>query len=84
MLTSLFSLGVCGLYYIGWIYVLPRIRNYRIRQEVVEMDNGAKSHRLVKVPVPELASWDATHDALGRIVGAETDHSSEEVQIKQA
>lgn len=29
-------------------------------------EDGAQSHRLVKVPVAEVAQWDATHDAVGR------------------
>jgi hypothetical protein len=60
------SLVVCGLYYVGWIYVVPKVRGYRIRQGVVTLDSGAKTHKLFKVPLAELAAWDATHDALGR------------------
>jgi len=30
------------------------------------LDSGAKTHKLFKVPVAELAEWDATHDAVGR------------------
>lgn len=61
----------CGLYYVAWIYLIPRARGYRIRQEVLVLEGGAQSHSLVKVPVVELAGWDATHDALGRRVGEE-------------
>lgn len=32
------------------------------------LENGAQSHTLVKVPVAELAEWDATHDAVGRLL----------------
>lgn len=56
---------MCGLYYVGWIYVLPKVRGYRIRQGVITLDSGAKTHKLFKVPVAELAAWDASHDALG-------------------
>lgn len=38
----------------------------RVRQEVLVLDDGAQSHTLVKVPVAELAEWDATHDPVGR------------------
>ncbi|KAF6814221.1 high affinity methionine permease [Colletotrichum plurivorum] len=56
----------CGVYYWLWIFVVPKARGYRIRQQVLELANGAQSHQLVKVPVVELAEWDATHDHVGR------------------
>ncbi|KAK3682825.1 amino acid permease-domain-containing protein [Podospora appendiculata] len=59
----------CGVYYYVWVQLLPRLRGYRIRQEVLRLDDGANSHKLVKVPVAQLAEWDATHDASGRPVG---------------
>ncbi|KAJ8110959.1 hypothetical protein OPT61_g6335 [Boeremia exigua] len=65
IVTGIAILIVCGLYYVGWIYVLPKVRGYRIRQGVITLDSGAKTHKLFKVPVAELAEWDATHDALG-------------------
>lgn len=63
------SLVLIGIYYIVWAYVLPRFRGYRIRQTVVILDNGAQTHELIKVPVEDVAEWDATHDALGRSRG---------------
>ncbi|KAK2732437.1 high affinity methionine permease, partial [Colletotrichum kahawae] len=56
----------CGVYYWLWIYVVPKARGYRIRQQVLELADGAQSHKLVKVPVDDLAAWDATHDHVGR------------------
>ncbi|KAI8271412.1 High-affinity methionine permease [Colletotrichum sp. SAR 10_98] len=56
----------CGVYYWLWIYVVPKARGYRIRQQVLELADGAQSHKLVKVPVADLAEWDATHDHVGR------------------
>ncbi|KAI8180286.1 High-affinity methionine permease [Colletotrichum sp. SAR 10_75] len=56
----------CGVYYWLWIYVVPKARGYRIRQQVLELADGAQSHKLVKVPVGDLAEWDATHDHVGR------------------
>lgn len=73
------SLIVCGLYYVGWIYVIPRVRGYRIRQGVITLDSGAKTHNLIKVPVSELSTWDATHDALGRRVD-DADSSDQSVE----
>ncbi|KAK2007908.1 high-affinity methionine permease [Colletotrichum eremochloae] len=56
----------CGVYYWLWIYAVPKLKGYEIRQQVLELADGAQSHKLVKVPVAELAEWDATHDQVGR------------------
>ena len=48
------------------MYVLPKLRQYRIRSEVLSLDGGATTHTLVKVPVAQLAIWDSTHDVSGR------------------
>jgi hypothetical protein len=61
-------LVICGLYYVAWIYVLPRLGKYRIRQEVLVLDSGAQSHRLIKVSLDQLEEFEATHDAVGREV----------------
>lgn len=74
------SLVVCGLYYLGWIYIIPRVRGYRIRQGIITLDNGAKTHNLIKVPVSELDSWDTTHDALGHRID-DAGSSDQSVQI---
>ncbi|KAJ0304029.1 hypothetical protein Brms1b_011397 [Colletotrichum noveboracense] len=58
----------CGVYYWLWIYVVPKARGYRIRQHLLELADGAQSHKLVKVPVGDLAEWDATHDHVGRLL----------------
>jgi hypothetical protein len=36
------------------------------------LDDGAQTHVLVKVPLHELAEWEATHDALGRKLNSES------------
>ncbi|TDZ46849.1 High-affinity methionine permease [Colletotrichum trifolii] len=56
----------CGVYYWLWIFVVPKARGYRIRQQLLELADGAQSHELVKVPVAELGDWDAAHDNIGR------------------
>jgi hypothetical protein len=56
------------------------MRGYRIRQGVITLDNGAKTHKLFKVPVSELDAWDATHDALGRTLG-DADSSDQSSQV---
>ena len=76
------SLVLCGIYYIFWIYVVPKLRGYRIRQQALILDNGAVSHSLIKVPVTELDEWDATHDAVGHVIGERVennDYDGEEV-----
>jgi len=66
-------MAVCVLYYVVWIYVLPHFRKYKIRQELIVLDDeSAKVHRLVKVPLAELDIWDAEHDVLGQRVVART------------
>lgn len=60
------SLVACAIYYSVWKYVLPRFGGYRLRQEVLVLDNGAQSHQIIKIPIGELAQWDATHDVVGR------------------
>lgn len=57
----------CGIYYYFWISLIPKLRGYRIRQVVLNLDGGdVQSHKLIKVPLTELADWDANHDAVGR------------------
>jgi hypothetical protein len=67
----------CGVYYYFWISVIPKWRGYRIRQEVLVLEDGATSHRVIKVPVSELEQWDATHDAVGRALTTTSETGSE-------
>ncbi|KAN0132987.1 Amino acid permease domain containing protein [Lactarius tabidus] len=39
---------LCALYYYVWIILLPKIGGYRIVEEVVELDGGALTSRLVR------------------------------------
>lgn len=39
-----------------------------MRQTVLEFEDGAVSHSLVKVKVEDLDEWDATHDPSGKLV----------------
>ncbi|KAH7147650.1 hypothetical protein DER46DRAFT_580090 [Fusarium sp. MPI-SDFR-AT-0072] len=60
-------MAICGIYYYLWMKVLPRWGSYSIRSQVISVDdNGANTHRLLRVPNFEVAQWDATHDDLGR------------------
>ena len=59
---------VCGIYYVLWIYVIPKWKGYAIRAEVLDVDkDGANTHRLVKVPLAEVERWDAEHDDAGKL-----------------
>lgn len=46
--------------------MLPKLRHYQIRQEVVELDGGAVTNTLVRIPDAEIEAWDASHDVTGR------------------
>lgn len=56
----------CGVYHWIWTVGIPKLRGYEIRQEILELDDGAQSQTLIKVPVAELEAWDASHDHSGR------------------
>lgn len=73
------SLLACAIYYWVWVYLIPKLKGYKLRQELISLDGGAQSNQLRKIPNAELAEWDATHDAAGRLI--ETPSSSEEIQV---
>ncbi|KAL5117335.1 hypothetical protein ACEQ8H_004780 [Pleosporales sp. CAS-2024a] len=56
----------CGVYYYIWIVLLPKLKGYEVRHEVLDLGNGAQTHHLIKVPVGRIQEWDAQHDAHGR------------------
>ncbi|OAQ63949.1 high affinity methionine permease [Purpureocillium lilacinum] len=65
-ITGIGVMILCGIYYVLWMYLIPRWRKYKIRTEILEIDHdGANTHRLVKVPLNELDQWDAEHDESG-------------------
>jgi hypothetical protein len=67
MIVGLGIMAICGIYYWIWMKVLPRWGNYSNRSQVISVDdNGANTHRLLRVPNSEVAEWDGTHDDLGR------------------
>jgi hypothetical protein len=53
-----------------------------MRQTVLEFDDGAVSHSLVKVKVEDLDEWDSTHDPSGKLVGSTIDSVDEEEEVK--
>lgn len=60
-------MAIYGIYSAFWIHILPYYGGYRIRQELIVLDDErAKVHGLIKVPLTELQFWDAVHDVLGQ------------------
>ena len=47
-----------------------------MRQTVLEFDDGAVSHSLIKVKLEDLDEWDATHDPSGKLVGPDSPEES--------
>ncbi|KAF2965241.1 hypothetical protein GQX73_g8324 [Xylaria multiplex] len=59
---------LCAIYYVIWMYALPKWKGYRLRPEILNIDDqGANTHRLVKVPIAEVEKWDREHDEAGRL-----------------
>ncbi|KAI2616808.1 amino acid transporter [Hypoxylon sp. NC1633] len=57
----------CAIYYVFWMYLLPRWGGYKIRPEILSVDDkDVITHRLAKVPLGELERWDEDHDEAGR------------------
>ncbi|EAW11065.1 high affinity methionine permease [Aspergillus clavatus NRRL 1] len=74
-------IGLCGVYYYVWIKVLPRYGGYVYRQTILNMDDGATAHQLVKVPKDQVAKWDAEHDATGREKEPEAISSAVDIKV---
>ncbi|KAL4926214.1 amino acid permease-domain-containing protein [Aspergillus undulatus] len=66
--TGIGILLACAIYYGFWAFLIPKWRGYKLRQELICLGDGAQSNRLHKVPDAEIAEWDATHDAAGRLI----------------
>ena len=68
----------------AWIYILPRLKHYHIRSEILSLDDGnAATHRLVKVPNQEIVIWDSTHDASGRLFASPSEKEEGAVTFKE-
>lgn len=73
------SILVCAIYYYLWAILLPKWKDYSLRQEFVTLDGGAQTLQLRKVPNSGIAAWDATHDAAGHVIDLDrSDVGSEE------
>lgn len=78
IVVSIGILLMCGLYYYVYIKVLPKWKKYELRQEVIQLGDGAQTHHLVKIPYGDVDEWDRTHDVYGVRYGQESGFSSEE------
>ncbi|KAI2466901.1 amino acid transporter [Annulohypoxylon bovei var. microspora] len=59
---------MCGLYYVLWMFLLPKWGGYKIRPEILSVEeHGANTHRLIRVPLSEVEKWDEEHDEAGRL-----------------
>ncbi|KAG6364290.1 hypothetical protein INS49_005890 [Diaporthe citri] len=67
VVTGVGILIACGTYYWVWAKLIPKLKGYQLRQEVIKLDDGAQTHKIKKIPNEELAEFDATHDATGRL-----------------
>ncbi|KAI0555228.1 high-affinity methionine permease [Xylaria curta] len=62
------AIVLCAIYYIIWMYLLPKLGGYQLRPEILNVGNqGANTHRLLKVPLDEVDKWDREHDEAGRL-----------------
>jgi len=77
-------LAACGIYYYVWIHLLPKLRHYQIRQEVVELDGGVVTHTLVRIPDGEVIAWDAEHDITGRSLTYRRAHNIKEEKARDS
>ncbi|KAF3389115.1 High-affinity methionine permease [Penicillium rolfsii] len=67
LVVSIGLLSLCGIYYYFWINLIPRWKGYEYRQTIVKYDDGAVTHKLVRVSKADLVAWDEQHDAAGQL-----------------
>lgn len=60
-ITTFALIFVCIGYYLLWAFVLPRIGKYHNKIETFQLLTGELGHKIVKVPITELAEWEAVH-----------------------
>jgi amino acid transporter len=76
--SPLVAVGVVALmviYYYLWTKLLPKIGHYKLRQNVLEHEDGSVGSRFVKVPEDQVAEWDAKHDPAGRSISGASSYS---------
>lgn len=70
-LVAIGLVGIMLLYYWAWTRLLPNWGGYKLRQRVLEHEDGSVGTRFVKVPVEEVEEWDAKHDPAGRSISGD-------------
>ncbi|KAL2829857.1 amino acid permease-domain-containing protein [Aspergillus pseudoustus] len=81
--TGIAILVACATYYVIWAYALPKWKGYQLRQELIELDNGAQSHQLKKIAHSEVAAWDAVHDVAGRRIDPDRQSSHSQPSVDE-
>ncbi|KAF2119509.1 amino acid permease-domain-containing protein [Lophiotrema nucula] len=79
-----------GIYYLFWCQLLPKWLGYKIRTETVVSDqDGAVTHRLLRVKNAEVEAWDRVHDDAGNLLveavetsGAQTENQHLQKRVK--
>jgi hypothetical protein len=66
--TGIGILLICGVYYYLWLYALPKWGKYKVKQEVIVLEDGSSTNSLVKVALSDLETWEQNHDEAGRVV----------------
>ncbi|KAL1410513.1 hypothetical protein Q8F55_004526 [Vanrija albida] len=80
-LTGLGIIGLCGLYYLLCTRILPRLGGYQIRQTVIQLDDGALSSYMLKVPNADIDEWDRKHDPSGRSIDGRSEDETRTVNV---
>ncbi|KAF2839603.1 amino acid transporter-like protein [Patellaria atrata CBS 101060] len=74
----------CAAYYFGWVWVLPKLRNYSIRTEtLVNGRDGSVTHRMRRVLNEDVGKWDETHDDAGNLLVAEGEELLEKSEHRE-
>ena len=63
-ITTIGIFLLCVAYYGVWSYILPRFGNYRHRIEEFHLATGEQGHTVVKVPIDQLAQYDAENGGI--------------------
>lgn len=85
VVTGIGIVLACFAYYVLWVKLIPKWRGYELRQEVLQLESGAQGHQLIKVPIDQVAEWDATHDAVGRAIDAVSSNEARTgIQVEKA
>lgn len=74
-LVAVGIVAIMVIYYWLWTKVFPSLGHYKLRQNVLEHEDGSVGSRFVKVPLEKVAEWDAKHDPAGRSLSDESDYS---------